>query len=232
MSKNLTKIVEERIRAWEHTSSKNRLTIVEGKKMPLITISREFGGRGAVLARLIGEKAGLKVWDDELLQAIADELGSNEEFLSTLDERRREFVEDAVLGFLKNKNTNTNYLRTLIKVVREIEDHGNAIIVGRGATYICEHPKTFHIRLTSPLKARIDGYANRENISKKKAEQIIRTRDIERAEFVKSNFKRDVSDAAAYDIVLNSSTFSLEEMMNIIAMPYHFKTKVELEILN
>ncbi len=232
MARNLTKIVEDRIRTWEHASSKNRFTIVKGKKLPVISISREFGGRGAALAKLIGEKTGLKVWDDELLQAIADELGSNEEFLATLDERRREFVEDAVLGFLKNKNTNTNYLRTLIKVVKEIEEHGNSIIVGRGAAFISEHPKSFHLRIVSPLKTRIAGYAKRENIPENKAEEIIRKKDDERAEFVKSNFKRNVSDAATYDLVLNSGTFSLEHMMYIISRSYEYKTDSELEILN
>jgi len=232
MPNKLTKIVEDRIKAWELESSVKRISTVLGKKLPIITISREFGGRGAALAELLGKKTGLKVWNKDLLLAIADELGSNEEFLQTLDERRREFVEDAVLGFLKNKNTNVNYIRTLIRVVKTIEEHGNAIIVGRGANFICEVPESLHLRVVSPFKKRVSGYAKRKNITETEASRIVKEKDAERSEFVRYNFKRDISSASDYDVFLNSDTYSLEDMMAILLKAYYFKIGRELAILN
>ncbi|MGF1669300.1 MAG: cytidylate kinase-like family protein, partial [Balneolaceae bacterium] len=169
MSSKLTKIVEDRIKSWEHSSSLKKVSTQKKKLFPVITISREYGAKGAALADIIGKKVGFKIWNRELLQTIAEELGSDEQFLKTLDERRREMVEDAVLGFLQNINTNVNYLRTLIRVVKTIEEHGNAIIVGRGANYICENPHSFHVRLVSPLKKIADDIARKEKMNKRDA---------------------------------------------------------------
>ncbi len=232
MEEKLTKIVEERITSWEHQSAAKKISTPADKSYPVITISRDFGGRGAALATLIGEKVGFKVWNDELIEAVADHLGSDEEFIKSLDERRREMVEDAVLGFLKNVNTNVNYIRSLKRVVRTIEAHGNAIIVGRGSNYICENPGSFHVRVVATLKNRVAGFAKRENITKNEARSQIKKKDSERAEFVEFNFKKDVTEASDYDITLNSGTFSLDDMMSIVINAYEKKSGRQLKILN
>lgn len=232
MEEKLTRIVEDRITSWEHQSAAKQFSTPVDKTYPVITISRDFGGRGAALATLIGEKVGFKVWNDELIEAVADHLGSDEEFIKSLDERRREMVEDAVLGFLKNVNTNVNYIRSLKRVVRTIEAHGNAIIVGRGSNYICENPGSFHVRVVATLKNRVAGFAKRENITKNEARSHIKKKDSERAEFVEFNFKKDVTEASDYDITLNSGTFSLDDMMSIVINAYEKKSGQQLKILN
>lgn len=232
MEEKLTKIVEERITSWEHQSAAKKISTPADKSYPVITISRDFGGRGAALATLIGEKVGFKVWNDELLEAIADDLGSEEEFIKSLDERRREMVEDAVLGFLKNINTNVNYIRSLKRVVKTIESHGNAIIVGRGSNYICENPRSFHIRIVATLKKRVAGLSKRESITKNEALSRIKEKDTERAEFVNFNFKKDTTEPSDYDMILNSGTFSLNDMMSIIIEGYEKKTGRHLKVLN
>lgn len=232
MKEKLTKIVEERITSWEHENAAKNITTPAGKSYPVITISRDFGGRGAVLAKIIGEKIGFKVWNDELPGAIADDLGSNEEFVKSLDERKREMVEDAVLGFLKNINTNVNYIRSLKRTVKTIESHGNAIIVGRGSNYICENPKSFHVRITAALKKRVAGLSKRENLTKNEALSLIKEKDTERAEFVKFNFNKNVTESSDYDMVLNSGTFSLNDMVSIIIEGYGKKTGRQLKVLN
>lgn len=233
MSKILQKIIDEQIKSWELESSfKNKIITPKGNPFPVITISREFGARGAALATLIGEKIGFKVWDRDILQAIADKLGSSKKYLESLDENRRVLIEDVVVGFMKNANTNTNYLRTLTRLIRTIEYHGNALIVGRGANYICRDPHSFHVRIVSPILIRATDYAAREGITKAEALSIINKIDMEREEFVRYNFKKDISNAADYDLVLNSGIFSLQEMMAIVTEAYEQKSGFKLEFLN
>lgn len=232
MSLTITKIVEERIKEWEHHSKLTKAPVPAVETLPVITVSREFGGLGAALAERIGKNYGLKVWDRELLQAIADDLGSDQKFLKTLDENRRELIEDAVLGFLQNLNTNSSYLRSLIRIVKTVEEHGNAIIVGRGANYICKDPRALHIRVVSPLVQRVSDYAARKNVTKSEALARIRESDEERAGFVRHYFNRNVSDASDYDIVLNSGIFDLDEMMSIALKAYKVKSGIDLERQN
>lgn len=225
MGRKTKQIIEEQINAWSHQNLKDRRSRSQKNVKPAITVSREFGALGAALGRLMGEKMDFKVWDNELLAAIADELDSNENMLETVDERLREPVQDAVAGFLINLNTNVNYLRSLIRVVKTIESYGNCIIIGRGANYICQKNSSFHLRIVSPLQERVKGYAKRENTSNEEALNIIREKDAERANFVKYHFNKDVTNASDYDLLLNSGTYSLEEMTAIAQEAYKKKIK-------
>ncbi|MDR8392313.1 cytidylate kinase-like family protein [Aliifodinibius sp. S!AR15-10] len=223
MGRKVTQIIEDQFNAWKHQNRSSRTPSSKKKHYPVITVSREFGALGAALAEHMGKRTGFKVWDEELLQAIAKELGSNEKIMETVDERIRKPVEDTVVGFLKSKNTNVNYLLSLMRVVSTIEEYGSSIIVGRGAGYICQEETSFHIRVVCPLKKRIEGYSQRENITKEEAREIIQEKDAERSDFIEYNFNKDVNNSSDYDILLNSGTFDLDEMADIALRAYEIK---------
>jgi len=230
MARKVTQIVEEQIKAWSHRNSSTRRKQPRKKPYPVITVSREFGARGAAMASLLGRKIGFKVWDKELLEAIADQLDSDLKMLETLDERRQQAVEDTVAGFLKYIHTNVNYLRSLIREVKTIEEHGRSIIVGRGSNYICQNPSSFHVRVVCPLKTRIAEYAKREGISEEESRRIIDRKDRERADFIKSNFYKDVATSSDYDLLVNSKTFSIEQMASIVLNAYETKIGEKVKI--
>lgn len=230
MPKNIAKLIEEQINAWKFTNTVAKSRPPTQKKYPIITISREFGARGAALGEYLGEMIGFKVWDKELLQAIANEMGGGVRTIESLDERRMQTVEDTVTGFLMNIPTNMAYLRSLIKVVRTIESYGNGIIVGRGANYICKNPGALHIRVVSPKIKRIAEYASRENISIEEARYIIERKDREREEFVRKNFHKDVAEPSDYHLTLNSDVFAIDKMASIAISAYKKRTGRELKI--
>lgn len=233
MAKKVTEIIEKQINNWSRTKSANVTPQPDNENeiYPVITISREFGAPGAALAYYLGERTGFfDVWDKELLKAISEELGSDQKFIETLDERRQRAVEDAVAAFITNLKTNVNYLYSLIRVVQTIEEHGKSIIVGRGANYICNNPKTLHIRLVAPLNHRISDYANRKNISKEEVRKLAKRIDPERTEFIRQNFQRDVSNPLDYDLVINAENYTLEQMANIVLGVYKIKTGKTVEL--
>ena len=232
MDKIFNKIIEDRMRVWDHDNSKKRVSISNKKPNPVITISREYGAPGAALAAYMGEKIGFKVWDKEILGAIADKLGRDQKFLESLDEVRREAIEDMVFGFVQNINTNAKFIHTLQKVVITIEEHGNSIIVGRGANYICQQQTSLHVRIVSPFKQRMAYIAEKEGISEEKALSLIKKTDTERTEFIKYYFNKDVNKSSDYDLILNAGSYDLDEMMQIIMNAYKIKTGKTLKILN
>lgn len=233
MANILNKIINEQIKTWEHNNSgKRKIISPREESLPIITISREFGALGATLANLMGDKIGFKVWDQNILSEMAEQLGSNEKTVEEIDENHRELIEDMVAGFMKNVNTNVSYLRSLKKVVISIENRGNTIIVGRGANYICKKPNSLHVRIVSPLENRVVDYAERKGIDKEEALSIIKRTDAEREAFVQYYFKKDISKSSDYDLILNSGTFSLEQMMSLVIEAYEKKTNNKLKILN
>lgn len=125
---------------------------------------------------------------------------------------------------MHQRETNLNYLIYLVRAVRALERYGNNIIVGRGASYICQNPASFHIRVVCPLKIRISRYAQKENTSIDEATDMVLKKDMEQTNFIKYNFNRNIADPNDYDLVLNSESFILEEMAKIVMNAYETKT--------
>ena len=224
MPMNVSQIVDRQIKVWDRIDE----MVSSGEKkpafFPLITISREYGAPGAALANRLGEMTGFEVWDRELLGPIAKDLDSDQKFLETLDERRKKDIEDAASAFIGKVHTNVSYLRSLIKVVKTIEEHGRAIIVGRGANYICEAHENLTIRLVMPFNSRVQHIAEEEQITIQKAREIVNKKDKERADFIKRFFYKDITTASDYDLIINADTFDLDHMEKMVAEAYEIKT--------
>lgn len=222
MGINISQKVDQQIKAWNHRNTQTVSTKAEAV-YPVITISREFGALGAALARELGELTEFQVWDKEILSAIAEDMDSDVKLLETLDERRQADIEDAVSGFMSEISTNVNYIRSLFRTVKTIEEHGKSIIVGRGANYICEKESSFHVRVVSPLKTRASQYAERNDVNKAEARKLIEKKDKERADFIKRYFYKDLRNPTDYDLIINSGKFTLYQMARLVLDAYEMK---------
>ena len=94
-----------------------------------------------------------------------------------------------------SKVTNVQYMRSLIRLIQVISMHGSAVIVGRGANFVCRPDKTLRVRIVAPLADRVARYSRLHGISEREARQAILRRDTERAEFVEHGFRRRVDEA-------------------------------------
>ncbi|MFB3133062.1 MAG: cytidylate kinase family protein, partial [Rhodothermales bacterium] len=113
--RDIEQMITDQVQIWSQHEGEAQLKGEVPGTWPIIIISREFGARGAALAALLGERMGFKVWDKELLQAIAEESGGDVRLLKSLDEHRRKAIDDAMHGTLMgSKHTNTHYFRALI----------------------------------------------------------------------------------------------------------------------
>ncbi|SMO93263.1 Cytidylate kinase [Gracilimonas mengyeensis] len=222
-------MIEDQILFWMKKNTAEKNNKYTSRKLPIITISREFGAHGAALATKLGEELGFKVWDRDLLVIISEQLGTSADYIKGLDEARRGMLEDTIFGFMHQRETNLNYLIYLVRAVRTLERIGNNVIVGRGANYICRDQKSFHIRVVCPLKTRIYRYAKKEHLSIDEATEIVLTKDMERSNFVKHNFNRNAADAFDYDLTLNSETYTIEEMAKLATRAYELKTGVMIQ---
>ena len=221
---NIERLITEQVLTWSNREFKPRHHEEYEGEWPVITISREFGAYGRSLANELGRLTGFKVWDKELLSAIAEEAGADERFLSTLDERRRKMVDDFLYGSLMgSKHSNTHYFRSLVRVVHTIGAHGKSIIVGRGSNFIIQSPMALHVRVVRPIEERIAFVAEREGTSEKNAEKIIQARDDEREDFIKYCFKHGAQNPLDYDLVLNSGTFDTHQLADLVLTAYENK---------
>jgi cytidylate kinase len=223
MSK-IDQIISEQVLTWARREAQSRRKKEAHEAWPVITISREFGARGGALAKELNKRTGFKVWDKELLTAITKEAGADERFVASLDERRRNLIDDALYGsFMGSKHSNTHYFRSLMRVVHTIGAHGKSIIVGRGGSYIIESPSALRVRIVSPIEDRTSYIAEYEGISEKDAQKMIFNRDAERKDFIQYYFKRDAGEPEDYDLVLNSGVFTLSQLADLTLLAYEKK---------
>jgi cytidylate kinase len=230
--KSIDRLISEQVLTWAKREALAKKEHKKTKFWPVITISREFGARGKYLAHEIGRRTGFRVWDKDLISAIAEESGADERFLSSLDERRRSLIDDTLHGTLMGaKLSNTQYLRSLLRVVHTVGAHGKGIIVGRGGNYIIKSPDALRIKVVCPLEKRVAYITERDDISDKEALKLINSRDKDRRDFVQHYFKRDSDNASDYDLMLNSDSFTNDQMVEMVLKAYEMKVGEAIPII-
>jgi cytidylate kinase len=182
-----------------------------------ITISRESGAGGAAVAREVGRLLEWPVYDRELLERIADQAGLRTELLETLDEKRAHWlveILEAVSGV--SVMSGASYARHLAEAILALASHGHCVIVGRGSTVIVPPKMSLRVRLVASLDDRTERICKRMGIPKVAAIEHVRKNDAQREGFVKDYFHHNVGDPHDYDLVINTSTFSLEQSARMI----------------
>ena len=218
---NFLQVVERQCRRWELQQAERRARAPV--HWPVITVSREFGARREALARLVALRTGFSFWDVELIHALAAESGASEAILRSLDEHRRNALEDSIEGALMGgQYMNSEFVRGLMRLIHTIASHGAGIIVGRGAQYVLAEP-ALRVRVVCPLGERIRGYASRRGLDERHARREVERKDQERRSFVRQYFSRDVADPSGYDVIVNTGTLALERARDVILHVYEAK---------
>jgi cytidylate kinase len=193
---------------------------VQGKPVPTaftIALSREAGTYAASIAREVGNRLGWPVYDRELLQRIADDMGVRRALLDSVDERRAGWLNECLKGLSSAPAVSQGgYVRHLIETLLALGTLGNAVIVGRGATKVLPLATTLRVRVVAPLENRIEMVRREHGISEKEAARQVESTDRERNRFVKDHFLIDPVDPRNYDLVLNAARFSPGECADLI----------------
>ena len=208
-------IVEEQMKRWQilHTEK-----VEEEATVPSVTLSREPGSGGRVVAQKLAERLEFDVFYQEVLHEIANRAEVSKQMLATLDERGLSILEDWISSLVYDRHLwPDEYLKHLMNVIGTIGKHGRAIIVGRGANFILPPEQRFRVRVTAPQKLRIQNVARDFNISAEEAKRRIIKTESNRKAFIRKYFNADIADPNNYDLVINTSTLSIDSVTNIIA---------------
>ncbi len=171
---------------------------------PWITISRELGSGGFELARLVGETLGWRVYDREILSAVAEETHRDPLALERFDEKGvREVGEYLAPLILPDDPGQARVLIGLRAVIQRIGRAGKAVFVGRGANFVLHPAGGLRVRTVGSAAERADIVARADRIALDEARKRIAASDAEQREFVRQAFQRDIEDPACYDLVVN-----------------------------
>jgi len=226
----LDSIIDRQIKRWELEKKRREEEQKSQEKVilprPVITVSRERGSRGSYLAKMLAEKLNYQLVHREIIDYIVKDSGVRRRLIESLDEKIRSEIELWVEGLFKGKYLGkSDYSSHLMKSVLAIAQHGETVIVGRGANFILGLKKGFHIRVVAPLEKRIENLIEYKHFNAAEAKKEIERGDKERKEFIHTFFGKNIDDPTCYDLILNSANFQIEEALNLILKAFESKFK-------
>jgi cytidylate kinase len=205
--KAMHQLIEEQVRRWEILRKEKQ----KDKILPVITLSREPGSGGKLVAKAVADRLGLDLFHQELINAMADNADTTTRVIRTLDERGLSMIEDWVSAAISERHLWPDEVsRVLMRVIGAIGRHGKAIIVGRGANFVLPPENRFRVRIIAPLELRVSRVAETYGVSKKEAKRHVLRTESDRRAFVRKYFHSDIGDPANYDVIFNTGTLSVE----------------------
>jgi cytidylate kinase len=176
-----------------------------------ICISREAGSGASALARMVGDRLGWKVYDEELIEAIAHRMEVPIDDVRALDEQAPSMVQDWLLPLREEYYAPQEaYLDHLAKLIEAIGRAGESILVGRGAGFMLPRETTLSLRAIAPLKVRAQRLAERMGVSVRTARRAAKDLDRRRAQFDRTMHRANPNDPHNFDMVLDTASLSLE----------------------
>jgi cytidylate kinase len=224
----LENIIDRQIKRWElekkRREEEQKSQAKEIFPGPVITVSRERGSRGSYLAKKLAEKLNYQLVHREIIDYMAKDTGVRRKLIESLDEKVESDIELWVEGLLKGRYLGkSDYLYHLVKLILTIAQHGETVIVGRGANLILGLNRGFHVRVVAPLEKRIENLIAYKHFSAAEARKAIEHGDKEKKEFVRTFFGKNIDDPSAYDLILNTANFEIKEALELLLKAFESK---------
>jgi cytidylate kinase len=184
----------------------------------IITIEREYGCGGGIIAKKVADQLGWKLWDQLLTSEIARlsncdqcEVEVREERLDPLYYRlfksvlRGSFEGSLNLHRLKLVDADS-VMRITEKVTKEAASAGNCVIVGRGSQhFLRDRNDTLRVFLYAPKDEKVRRL-KADGVTEPDLEGLVDTVDKERAAFIDKYFHLQWPDRPIYHAMLNTAS--------------------------
>lgn len=196
----------------------------------IITINRECGSGGRDIAHRMGELLSIKVYDKAILEAICEKyrldgqeiLRIKGQKLNLWDDLSQFYRQSGAVGDSYQsegkKLTSRELFYAEAQIMRNLASQESCIVVGRTGFHIFkDDPDAIHLFLIADRDIRIKKVAEREGLDEKAAAKYVDDTDEARETFTKYFAGVSRYDARNYDLVINVSRFTSEEVAALLA---------------
>ena len=194
----------------------------------IITIGREFGSGGREFGRRLAEELGFEYYDKEIVTEISKHTKLSEEYVQQIIEctphrlypitigQSMSFVED--YSFTQAQSV----YQAQSKILKELADKSNCVIVGRCADYILKDYKPFNIFIHADLQSRIARCVERKSeeemhLTEKQIKRRIIKLDRNRARYYSFYTGKKWGDKRNYDLCINTTGTPVKDIVPVIA---------------
>jgi cytidylate kinase len=193
----------------------------------IITLEREYGSGGTLIAKSLAEHLGWKLWDEEITAEIARAANVDALAAKRCDERVDPFLYrlfkvyargsyERALAIGDSRVFDTDCMVEMLhRVIEEVASRGNSVIVGRGSPYILRNrADAFHVFIYAPVEEKVRRLRSIGR-SEKEALRLVNEVDRERADFIRHYFGAEWPHRPLYNLMINSK-FGDEFVINTI----------------
>ena len=222
MPSHIDRQLRQRIGKWERRRQLDEQTKALGQgQQPMITISRAAGVAGRVVAEAVAEGLGFDIYDRSLIDKIAESANVRKQVVESVGVSMLEHITAWIGNQIEGGYFSSNdYVQHLSKVVLALGQHGQAIIIGRGAQFILQPENTLRVRVIAPLAHRVASVAAQQQLTEREARSEVQRVDADRAAYCRWHFNQDVASAEHYDMVLNVAHMPLKQCAKFVTELY------------
>jgi len=207
-ARSIHQIVEDQALKWNRLQSERKAA---KSVMPVLTVSREPGSGGKLIAKGLAKALGLDMFHQEVIHEMAQSAKVETRLLETLDEKGLSVLEDWITSLIRDRHLwPDEYAQHLMKVIATIGRHGRAVLVGRGANFVLPSDRRFRLRVVASQDFRVANVARDYGVDAKEAKRRVIRTESDRKAFIRKYFNADISDPLNYDLVLNTETVSID----------------------
>jgi len=178
--------------------------------MAIITVSRQFGSNGELIAEILAEATGCLLLNRKTLEETLAEHHIPEIRLEWINEKSPHDIENL-------EHERLVYLDFLKDWISGLSREGHVFLLGRGGQFLFkDREDAYHIKVIASLDTRVATIQKRFDVDKATALRLINQKDAERNEYTLFFHRSDSGDPNAYDIIVNTSKVSVKEAAKTI----------------
>ena len=182
----------------------------------IITVEREYGAGGSLVAAELARRKGWRLLDQQLTCEIAKLAGVHEKAVARHSEKCDPLMHRLAKVFWRGSHERSlpvgedkifdadEMVEMAHQVIEKVAREGNCVIVGRGAPHILRHrDDTFRVFIYGSREEKIRRLVKLK-VDEQEATQMVDTIDGERAAFVRKYFNAEWPSRHLYHMLLNS----------------------------
>ena len=186
----------------------------------VITIGREHGSNGHLIAKQLADLLGYRCYDKEIVDAAAEGSSFSKEILDTYDERR---VSPYILptphymGYNEVFRLNMEVASAQFQAIRRLAEEGNCIFVGRCADYVLRgRTDLLRVFIMAEEPFRVKTMMDRRDLTEEQARKLVKQVDKDRSSYYKYYTDQIWGEKEYYDLCVNSGRLGVEGAVKLI----------------
>lgn len=191
--------------------------------MKIITISREFGSGGRELGKRLADYLGVPCYDHEIIDMVAEKLNMDKNYVNHISEKDVRVFYPSTIGhrfFATMQGQNVNVILEQHKIIRQLAEQSDCVIVGRCADVVCREMQPLNLfvyadKISKLARCQVRA-SEAEQFSEKEMIRKMKQIDKERAAYRELFAETEWGKKESYHLCINTSGKEIKTLVPAI----------------